>query len=122
VTAPVTTTDSSTPSPTQSQTSTIHGDLGAGISTGSIVPFSDLVLSGGVAGGLGLMITLAFLYAIIICRRKRKLSTTRTNSSSSSPSSSFSVVNPLKELRERPLAPRSRPPKGSHKSYSDTVK
>ncbi len=66
---------------------------------------SDLILNGGVAGAIGLLLTLAFLFFIV--RRKRLMTVPPTKSSS------FSVTNPL-----RPQPPSGVPPKRSKKSYA----
>ena len=133
-TAPVTKLDSLSRTTTQSQTisSTIirdYGDSSSGVSSsvaGST--FSDLVLNGGIAAGIGVILTVAFFYTIVIYRkRKRALILTKTATSipqkisstslsSSLASSSFSVMNPLKEHQQRPRLPLNRPAKSLKKS------
>jgi len=123
--------------PTQSQTiSSTNGGLGdsSGISSSVVTAnFSDLLMNGGIAGGVGVILTVAILYTIVICRRKRAFklisSTAKTtiplipqkNSSTSSSSSSFSVMNPLKEQgrQQRQQLPLNRlREKSSKKSVS----
>jgi len=133
-TAPVTKLDSLSPSRTTTQSQTIsstiigdYGDSSSGISSsvaGST--FSDLVLNGGIAAGIGVILTVAFFYIIVIYRkRKHALILTKTatsipqkisSTSLSSSSSSFSVMNPLKEHQQRPRLPLNRPAKSLKKS------
>ena len=127
-TAPVTFSPSQTS--TQSQTiSSTNGGFGdtSGISAGVAqvnATFSELIMNGGIAAGVGLIATSVFLYAIVICR-KRKRALTKTaplipqKNSLSSSSSSFLVINPLKERQQRPL---SRPTTKSLKKAGSGVK
>ncbi len=80
------------------------------------VKFSELLINGGVAAGIGIITTVAILYAIILWQRKRALKLTSTTSLSSIPHTmpSFSVVNPLKE-RQRQALPLHRPTKSLRK-------
>ena len=132
-TAPVTKLDSPSPlasrtiSQSQTISSTIIGDYGdssSGISSSlAKSTFSDLLMNGGIAGGIGVIVTVAFLYAIVICRKqKRALILTSTKAPTSIPqktalssSSSFSVMNPLKEHQQRPRLPLNKPIKSLKK-------
>ena len=120
-TAPVTFSPSQTSTQSQTISSTNNGGLGdtSGISAGVSqvnATFSELIMNGGIAAGVGLIATSVFLYTIVICQRKRALTKTATSipqknfltSSSSSPS--FLVINPLKEHQQQPQLPLSRPP------------
>jgi hypothetical protein len=97
--------------------------------------FSDLVMNGGIAAAITLILTAAVVYFLIMHRQKGLLILTSTLSrpqmiSLAVSSPSFSVINPIKEqqnrLVQRPLSvpdsPRSRPPKSAMKSYAETVK
>ena len=88
--------------------------VSSGISGGGVVPtsFSDLLMNGGIAAGIGLLLTVAILYFIALRRRKRGALKLTSNPSPTS----FSVINPLK-----PQAPRSKPPKSAKKSYAETA-
>jgi hypothetical protein len=91
------------------------------------VKFSDLLLNGGIAGGVALIVTLSILYFIASRRRKHVPSlTSRTTLSIPQQNNSFSVTNPLKKSQgrqgQRPQAPLGKPPKSSKKSYAETVK
>jgi hypothetical protein len=140
-TAPVTKLDSSTLSPSQTPTqsktisSTYIGGVGdsSGISAlvvSSPTTFSDLLMNGGIAAAIALMLTAAVIYFLIRKRvRTSKLSRPQMISPTVS-SPSFSVINPLKEQQKRQLqrslavpdSPRSRPPNSAMKSYAETVK
>ena len=121
--------------PTESQSiSPTNGGFGdtSGIAGGGgavTVKFSDLLMNGGVAAGIGLFVTISILYFVALRRRQRSVSiltSARTATSKATLTTpSFSVTNPLKEqsrLGQRPQAPLSKPPKSAKKSYAETVK
>ena len=126
--------DSSSLSPSPSQTPTLSqtltngfDDSSKGISDAGVeVPFkfSDLLLNGGIAGGVALIVTVSILYFIALRRRKHvSILTSSSTTLLKVQNNSFSVTNPLKRSQgQRPQAPLGKPPKSAQKSYAETVK
>ena len=116
---------STSQSPTQSSSYALGSGDNSGISASVMTSpsiFSDLLMNGGIAAGIGFIITGVVILIFVKRRRKRVLKPTLTLSIPSSPSSSFEIMNPLKQRQQIPQSPRSRPPKTAMKSYEDTVK